>query len=83
MTTEEFKTKLRECFTRQPFVPFRVDLVDGESFIVDRRDAAGHNGTYHSAGFIPADGPPYFFDARNVIAMTPLTDAVTAVAEKP
>lgn len=78
MKTNEFRSRLRRFLTQQPFAPFRVVLTTGESFIVDERTAVGHNGTYHFAGFAPADGPPYFFDPRNVADMTPLTDAAKA-----
>jgi hypothetical protein len=72
MTSDEFATRLRELMARRPFAPFRVELTTGETFVVDRRDALGHNGTYHFAGFVDSVGQPYFFDSRNVAAITPL-----------
>lgn len=78
MTSDEFVRGLRELLNRQPFVAFRVELASGESFVVDRRDAVGHNGTYHFAGFLDDAGHPYFFDPRNVAGLAPLAPVAAA-----
>lgn len=77
MAVDEFVAQLKILLTQQPFAPSQVELTTGESFVVDRRDAVGHNGKCEFAGFLDSAGCPYFFDPRNVAGMTPLTPQLT------
>jgi hypothetical protein len=64
MTPAAFEESLRALLRRQPFQPFLVELINGETFTVDRSDAVALGGG--AAGFIAEKGDIYFFDYRNV-----------------
>jgi hypothetical protein len=63
MTPAEFTETLRSFLRKEPFVPFPVELVHGESFTVDRPDAVSLGGG--AAGFLADNGEIYFFDWKN------------------
>jgi len=71
MTPEIFERTLRELLQRRPFLPFIVEMDDGERFIVDDPEAVPLSGG--AAGFIGMD-KIYFFNCDNVrhfLALTP------------
>lgn len=64
MNPTTFEESLRSLLRRRPFQPFPVELINGETFTVDRPDAVSLGGG--AAGFIAEDGEIYFFDSGNV-----------------
>ncbi len=61
MTAKEFHERILSLIRRRPFVPFEVELISGERFIVDRPHAVACDGG--SAIFGEADdGPIHLFD---------------------
>jgi hypothetical protein len=60
MTATEFTDTVLSMLRRRPFIPFTVELVSGERYIVKRPDKAACDGG--SAGFSDDDGEIYFFD---------------------
>ncbi len=60
MTAKEFQERLVSLLHKRPFVPFEVELLCGDKFVVDRSDAVSWGGG--AAGFIAADGEIYLFD---------------------
>jgi hypothetical protein len=64
MTTVEFQTKLLELLRREPFVPFEVELVSGERFIVDSAEAVGCDAG--AAGYIGPETIHFFKDEQTL-----------------
>ena len=73
MTAKEFEGTLRTLLSRRPFLPFTVEYLDGDRFLVDAPFVAFSGG---SAGFIGPDASPIcFFDHKNVKRFAPLIEA--------
>lgn len=62
MTVKEVEEKLTELVHREPFIPFIVELNDGDSFVVPHPPAFDENG----AVFIGAHGGLVDFWFKNV-----------------
>ena len=65
MTNKQVEEKLTELVHREPFVPFVVELIDGQSLIVPNAPAFDSTG----AGFIGIDGALVAFEFENVRAI--------------
>jgi hypothetical protein len=74
MTATEFEESLLALLHRKPFVPFEVELHDGERFTVDRPDAVSFGGT--SAGFLSEEYSLHDFDWKTTRRMgAPVSEA--------
>ena len=62
MTNKQVEEKLTELVHREPFVPFVVELLDGQTLIVPHGPAFDETG----AGFIGSDGALTDFEFKNV-----------------
>lgn len=65
MTIKQVEDKLTELVHREPFVPFVVELLGGETLIVPHPPAFDETG----AGFIGTDGGLVDFEFKNVRAI--------------
>ena len=74
MTPKQFAEELEQHFRRRPFIPFRVELVHGESLVVHRPDAMIHDGKFRKAGALDYRGMPYSFEPDTVLAFTLVPD---------
>jgi hypothetical protein len=68
MTEELFTRTLQEFTRRRPFVPFLVELVDGQRIVVDFPSVAFSNG---AAGFISESEGMIPFTCAEVRAISP------------
>jgi hypothetical protein len=64
MTASEFDEQLRYLLRRRPFLPFEIELLDGNRLWIDQAQALGFN---NGAGsFIGPDQELYFFNYTTV-----------------
>lgn len=63
MTLEQVEKKVAEMVHRQPFIPFVVEMTDGQTLLVPHGRLAFDN---TGAGFIGADGGLVDFEFKNV-----------------
>ncbi len=75
MTPKEFQEKLVSLLHRRPFVPFEVELLCGDKFVIDRSDSVSWDGG--AAGCGAADGEIYLIDYTSTRSFTPLSEAAT------
>lgn len=76
MTREQFYSQMRQFIHRQPFVPFIVDLRDGQRLVIKQPNVAfGEEG----AGFIdPEDGALVDFSCDDVTSFGVLEQGAPA-----
>ena len=74
MTIKQVEEKLTELVHREPFIPFVVDMNNGESIIVPHPPAFDENG----AVFFGTDGGLVDFWFRNVKKIRPFTAEAVA-----
>ena len=70
MSEEQFTQTLREYTKRKPYVPFIVELVDGERIYIDEPAVAFSGGT---AGYLNESGELVRFSNRTVRLIGPAT----------
>jgi hypothetical protein len=70
MNRPEFEKEIKELIAAQPFVPFAVDLVEGERVLIENPQAFRCQGG--SAVYATSDGLLDIFDYRSVRAVKPL-----------
>ena len=69
MNQETFERTLRELMRRRPFLPFVVDLANGERFEVDAPESVAWGGG--AAGYLRPDGEPILFHCRDIRQILP------------
>jgi hypothetical protein len=74
MTVKQVEDKLTELVHRDPFIPFVVDLVDGQSLIVPRPPAFDDTG----AVYFGTDGALVDFEFKDVRAIRFMTTEALA-----
>lgn len=67
MTNKQVEERLTELVHRDPFIPFMVDLIDGESLTITHPPAFDENG----AVLIGSDDRFVEFEFKNVKAIRP------------
>lgn len=75
MSEEKFQQLLRECIHREPFVPFYVDLTDGQRILVDYPSVAFSG---RAAGFLSETEGLIRFSCDEVKAIAPTTTEAKA-----
>ena len=70
MSEEQFTNSLREFIHRKPFLPFLVELMDGQRIIVDYPSVAFSGG---AAGFLSEDDGLIDFSCDRVRYMAYIT----------
>jgi hypothetical protein len=75
MMTEEVEKKVIELIHRDPFVPFVLEMLDGESVEITRSGLALNGG---GAGFIGPDGGLVDVEFKNVRAIRPIASGTPA-----
>ena len=65
MTIEQVEKKMTELVHREPFIPFVVELLDGESLVVPHPPAFDNTG----AVYFGSDGALVDFEFKNVHAI--------------
>jgi hypothetical protein len=74
MQPEQVEEKVIELIHREPFIPFVVEMTDGQSLTIPHPRLAINGG---GAGFIGPDGGLVDFEFRTVRSIRPLgTEAV-------
>lgn len=77
MNVPEFETTLQRFLRQEPFLPFLIELDDGERWVVPEQKAVmyldGPTGMYFRV-----DGSMYFLESHNVLRIVELVPAGSA-----
>ena len=78
MTAQEFQDRLLSHLHRRPFVPFEVELLCGDKFVVDRENSVSWGGG--AAGFAAEEGEGeiYLFDYTRTRGFKALSETASA-----
>ena len=76
MTAQEFQDRLVSLLHQRPFVPFEVELLCGDKFVVDRQDSVSWGGG--AAAFGALDEEIYLFDYTRTRGFKALSETASA-----